>query len=109
MDSHWVLGHSGIPWNEEADCQANIAQNASGNVALERPYTLPSNLARRISEGRTAAETRWEADKCSMHLTYRLKGKAGTKRPIPITSMKSLAARFYLNKSRHAPTGVYQN
>jgi hypothetical protein len=38
---------------------------------------------------------------------HRLKGKAGTKRPIPMTSVKSLAARFYQLKSGHAPIGVY--
>ena len=74
---------------------------------IERPYTAASNRARRISEGRTAAKAEWETDKCSKHFSYRLKGKAGTKRPIPMTSVKSLAARFYRLKSGHAPTGVY--
>jgi len=74
---------------------------------IERPYTSASNRARRISEGRSAAKTKWEAYKCSKHFGYRLKGKAGTKRPIPMTSVKSLAARFYRLKSGHAPTGVY--
>jgi hypothetical protein len=64
-------------------------------------------MARRMSEGRSAAKARWEADKCSLHFSYRLKGKAGTMRPIPMTSVKSLAARFYRLKSGHAPTGVY--
>jgi hypothetical protein len=64
-------------------------------------------MARRISEGRSAAKARWEADKCSKHFNYRLKGKAGTKRPIPMTSVKSLAARFYRLKPGHAPTVVY--
>ena len=74
---------------------------------IERPYTLASNRARRISEGRSAAKAEWEADKCSKHFNYRLKGKAGTKRPIPMTSVKPLAARFYRLMSGHAPTGVY--
>jgi hypothetical protein len=74
---------------------------------IERPYTSASNRARRISEGRSAAKAEWEADKCSKHFSYRLKGKAGTKRPIPMTSVKPLAARFYRLKSGHAPTGVY--
>ena len=72
-----------------------------------RPYTSASNRARRISEGRSAAKAEWEADKCSKHFSYRLKGMAGTKRPIPMTSVKPLAARFYGLKSGDAPTGVY--
>jgi ribonuclease HI len=104
---HWVLGHSGIPRNEEADRQANLARNASGSTVIQWPYTSASNRARRISEGSTAAKAKWEADRCSKHFSYRLKGKAGTKRPIPMTSVKSLAARFYRLTSGHAPRGVY--
>jgi len=74
---------------------------------IERPYTSASNRARRISEGRSAAKAKWEADKCSKHFSYRLKGKTGTKRPVPMTSVKSLATRFYRLKCGHAPTGVY--
>jgi len=44
---------------------------------------------------------------CSKDFSYRLKGTAGTKRPILMRSVKSLAARFDLLKSGHAPTGVY--
>ena len=43
---HWVLGHSGIPGNEEADWQANLALDASGSTLIERPYTWASNRAR---------------------------------------------------------------
>jgi len=103
----WVPGHSGIPGHEEADRQANLAHDASGSTVMERPYTSASNRARRISEGRSAPTAKWEADKCSKHLNYRLKGKVGTKRPIPMTSVKLLATRFYRLKSGHAPTGVY--
>jgi len=74
---------------------------------IELPYTSASNTARRISEGRLAAKAKWEADKCSKHFSYRLKGKTGTKRPVPMTSVKSLATSFYIVKSGHEPTGVY--
>jgi len=104
---HWVPGHSSIPGNEEADCQVNLARDASGSTVIEWLYTSASNRARRISEGRSAAKAKWEADKCSKHFSYRLKGKAGTKRPILMTSVNSLATRFYRLKSGHAPTGVY--
>jgi len=104
---HRVLGHSGITRYEEADRQANLAQDASGSTVIEQPYTSALNRARQITEGRSAAKAEWESDKCSMHSSYTLKGKAGTKRPIPRTSVKSLAARFYGLMSGHAPTGVY--
>jgi len=81
-----------------------MAGNSSAN---QRPYTSASNRARRISEGRSAAKAQWEADKCSKHFGYRLKSKAGSNRPIPIASAKSLATRFYQLKCGHAPTGAY--
>ena len=49
----------------------------------------------------------WEADKRSKHYSYRLKGKAGSKRSVPMTSVKSLAARFNGLKNGHAPTRTY--
>ena len=52
-------------------------------------------------------KAKWEAAKCSKHYGYRLKGKAGSKRPVPTTSVKSPAARFYILKSGHASTGAY--
>jgi len=73
----------------------------------ERIYTSAANRAGRISEGRTAAKAKWEADKSTEHYGYRLKGKAGSRRPVPMTSVKPLAARFYRLKSGHAPTGPY--
>jgi len=100
----WVPGHSSIAGNAEADYQAYLARDASGSTEIERPYTSASNSARPISEGRWAAKAQWVAVKCSKHFSYRLKGKSGTKRPIPMTSVKSPAARFYRLISAHAPT-----
>jgi len=76
---HWVPGHSGILGNVGADRQANVDRDASGSTVVERLYTSASNRARRISEGRSAAKAKWEADRCTKHFSYRLKGKAGTK------------------------------
>jgi hypothetical protein len=73
----------------------------------EWPYTSASNRARQIHEGRSAANAKWEADRCSKHFSKRLKGKAGNKRPIPMTSRKSLDARFHRLKSGHAPQRIY--
>jgi len=104
---HWVPGHSSITENEEADGQANKAREGRGYTVLEHIYTSAANRARRISEGRMAAKEKWEADRCPKHYGYRLKGKAGSKRPVQMTSAKSLAARFYRLKSGRAPTGAY--
>ena len=53
------------------------------------------------------AKAEWEADKCSKHHSYRLKGNARSKRPIPMNSVKPMAARFYQLKSGHSPVGTY--
>jgi len=105
---HRVPGHTSIPGNEEADSQVNLAREGrKAGTVRERIYTSAANRTRQISEARTVAKAKWEADKCSNHYSYRLQGKAGSKRPIPMNSVKSLAARFYRLKSGHAPVGTY--
>jgi len=104
---HWVPGHSAISITDEADHPVNLDQDASGTTVIERPYTSASNRAGRLSEGTSAAQAKWEADKCSKHFSYRLNGKAGIKKPLLMTSSMLLAARFYRLKSGYAPTQVY--
>jgi hypothetical protein len=77
-------------------------------MVIERPYNSASNRARRISAGRSAGKANWEADMCSKHFGYRLRGMTATKRPVPMTSVKLLASRLYRLKCGHAPTGVYR-
>jgi len=100
-------GQSGIPGNEEPDHQASLARDTSGDKVIEWPSTSASKRAKQISKGRSAAKAKWEADKCSKHFSYRLKCKMGTKRPVPMTSAKFLATRFYRLMCGRAPTGVY--
>jgi hypothetical protein len=85
-NTDWVPGRSGIPGNEEANCQAKEAREGQRYSVRERKYTSAANRDRRFSEGRTAAQAKWEADKCTKLYSYRLKGKAGSKRPDPITT-----------------------
>jgi len=102
-----ILGHSGIHGNKGADRQANRARAGCRSTSIERPYTSGSNTARRIAEGRSVDKAMWETDKCSTHFSYRLKGMTGTKRHVPMTSVKSLPTRLYRSKSGHVLAGVY--
>ena len=99
-------GPTCIRGNEKADSQPNLPREESGTSFIELPYTSASNRAGRISERWSAAKAKWEADKCNKHFSYRLKGMTWTKRPVPITSVKSLVSCFYQRKSGHAPTRV---
>ena len=56
---------------------------------------MVANRTRRISEAKAAAKVQWDADTGGNHYGDRLKGKAGSERPIPMNSGKSLAARFH--------------
>jgi len=73
----------------------------------DRVYTSATNRTRRISDAKTAVKAELEADKCSMRHGHRLKGNAGSKRPIPMNCVKPLAARFYRPRSRHPLVGTY--
>jgi hypothetical protein len=103
---HWVHGHSGIPRNEEADRQANAAREGRGSTIREQAFISAANRVRRITEQRAAAKTEWEEKRMSRHCGYR-NGKAGSRRPIPMKSKKSLASRYYQLKCGHAPTATY--
>jgi len=107
-ETRWVPEHTGIPGNEEADRQAHLAREGRrGGTVRERIYTSVVNRTRRISAAKPAAKAEWETDKCSKHPGYRLEGKAGSQRPIPMNSVKPVAARFYRLQSGHASVGMY--
>jgi len=55
-DIQRVSGHSGIPGNKEADHQAIVVHEERGDTEIERLYTSAMNMARWISEGRSAAK-----------------------------------------------------
>jgi len=60
-----------------------VREGRRSGTAREKVYTSVENRTREIPEAKTVAMAQWEADKCSKHYGYRLKGKAGSKRPIP--------------------------
>jgi len=46
----WIPGHSGIPGNEEAVRQANVAREGRGSTVQEQAFISATNRARRITE-----------------------------------------------------------
>lgn len=66
-----------------------------------RTSTMASNRAKQISELRMGVKAYWESNKYSRNNGYRLKGKAGNKRSVHITSMKSYKIRLSTLKSGH--------
>jgi len=60
-----------------------------------------------ISKGEVVAKEVWEANKCSKHYRYRLKGKAGIQRSVLMTSGKALVTTFNCAECGHAPVGTY--
>jgi hypothetical protein len=96
IEIHCVPRQSGIPRHEQADRQANLAtEGRRAGTGQEQIYTSGANRTRPISEAKSAVNAQWEAPKCSKHHGHRVKGTAGNKRPIPVNSVKPLAARFY--------------
>ena len=55
----------------------------------------------------TSGRMQYDYKLTNKHFGYKLKVKARSKRPIPITNVKSLATRFYRPKWGHAPTGCF--
>jgi len=85
---HSTPGHLGIPGHEVADHQENTLPIDRGYTVRKRIYTSATNLVQQISEVRMVAIANWEADNCSKHYRCRLKGKARSKRSVPVTSVK---------------------
>jgi len=90
----WVTAHPVIPRNNEADHQAPAAHEDWGYAVCEGIYTSPVDTARWISDGGMLAKAMWDAEQCSKHHGYWLKGKAWSKRSLPMMSLKWLARRF---------------
>jgi len=103
---HWIPSHPIIRRKYKAECHTNLARYWSGHAVREHLYSSASNWARQISERSSAAEVKWEADNCSKHFTYRVKGQKGTHKPIPMRIVKSLVTRFYRVQHGDAPTAV---
>jgi hypothetical protein len=95
-----------LPWERSL---ANKAQEDRGYTLPDHRYTSAANGEKRISSVRTVAKMKWKAGKCSKHYGYRLMGKTGSKRSIPVPSVKSLPTRFYRLKRGHVPVGTYLN
>jgi hypothetical protein len=57
-------------------------------------YTSLENRTGQISQAKMTAKAEWEAHKFYKHHCYRLNGKAGSKRHIPMNSVKLLAAKL---------------
>jgi len=70
-------------------------------------YTLAVSRAGQISQGRTVVNAMWEAKRWVKHYGSIPKGKSVLKRPIKLTMMNQLRAKFHTLKSRHTLNGLF--
>jgi len=103
---HCVPGHTGIPRNEEADHQANLARGGcrTGTVR-ERVDTSAANRTRRISEAQTAEKAEWEADKCSNHQGYRAERQSWEQETHPNEQREASGNQILPNEVQTRPSG----
>jgi len=94
-------------WLGQVVYNAKRRATDGGDTAIEWLFTSASNLARQSPKEWSVLKARWEANKCSKHFSYRLKGQVQTERLIPMTSVMLLVGRIYQLKSGHVPTRVY--
>ncbi|KAF8533028.1 hypothetical protein BDD12DRAFT_900657 [Trichophaea hybrida] len=86
-------------WPEKAEEQTRYENEYTPRLQIEPDGSPRKDRLQKHSGRLTSA--------ASISAILRLKGKAGSKRPIRMTSVKSLAARFYRLKCGHAPTETY--
>jgi hypothetical protein len=82
------------------------ARGGRGSTVRQQSFISAANRERSITEQRAAVKAEWEGKRLSKYYGYR-NGKAGSRRPIPMKSKKSLASRYYQLQCGYAPTATY--